>query len=126
MNVGESVPVSFVYVSDRAKGMAFYRDVLGFEVVDSDAFGDTFQAGSALLRMTVLDCHRPSEHPVFGLQVRDIHEEVGSLRGKGVTFTAVNPGGAEAAVWNAPDGRTKLAFFSDPDGNVFTLSETTT
>lgn len=26
-------------------------------------------------------------------------------------------------IWTSPDGRTRVAFFADPDGNVLTLSQ---
>ena len=29
----------------------------------------------------------------------------------------------ELGIWTSPDGSSKIAFFSDPDGNVLTLSE---
>lgn len=31
--------------------------------------------------------------------------------------------GTPVAFLNLPDGRSKVAFFSDPDGNVLTLSQ---
>jgi hypothetical protein len=29
----------------------------------------------------------------------------------------------ELGIWSSPDGRTKLAWFADPDGNVLSLSQ---
>jgi catechol 2,3-dioxygenase-like lactoylglutathione lyase family enzyme len=117
-------PVAFVYVADRERAMAFYRETLGLPLHGSDAFGDFLDLGGGLLRMTAMPGHQAHPHPVLGWNVGDIVGAVEALRDRGVVFTIHEGFGQDAlGVWTAPDGRTRIAFFADPDGNVLTLSQ---
>lgn len=114
--------IAFVYVADRARGVAFYRDTLGLELVESDDYGDLFASGDARVRMTAMADHRPGPHPVLGWDVADLGEAADALVAKGVELL-IYPGFGqdERGIWTAPDG-SQLAWFSDPDGNVLMLS----
>lgn len=117
-------PVAFLYVGDRERALGFYRDTLGLALRGSDAFGDFIGLGGALLRMTVMPDHKPLPHPMLGWNVDDIAAAVEALRGRGVAFTIHEGMGQDAlGIWTAPDGKAKVAFFADPDGNVLTLSQ---
>ncbi|KPF80095.1 hypothetical protein IP88_00920 [alpha proteobacterium AAP81b] len=120
----DAVAVAFVNVSDRAAGLAFYRDVLGLELVASDDFGDFFRLGAARLRMTMIADHKGNGFPVFGWQVGDIAATARALAAKGVALT-VYPGMGqdELGIWAAPDGGAKVAWFNDPDGNCLSLNQ---
>ena len=120
-----ATPVAFLYVSDRDRALDFYRGTLGLELRSSDPFGDFIDLGGALLRMTVMPDHKAGAHPVLGWNVGDIGAAVEALRGRGIAFTIYEGMGQdELGIWTAPDGRTKVAFFADPDGNVLSLSQT--
>lgn len=125
MNLLQSVtPVAFLYVNDREGALGFYRDTLGLALRGSDDFGDFIDLDGALLRMTVIPDHKAHPHPVLGWNVDDISAAVEALRGRGVAFTIHEGMGQDAlGIWTAPDGKTKVAFFADPDGNVLTLSQ---
>ena len=117
-------PVAFLYVSDRERALDFYRGTLGFELRSSDDFGDFIDAGNGLLRMTVMPDFAASPHPVLGWHVDDIGAAVNALRDRGVEFNIHEGMGQDAlGIWTSPDARSKVAFFSDPDGNVLTLSQ---
>ena len=117
-------PVAFVYVADREQALAFYCETLGLEQHSSDPYGDFLNLGGPLLRVTVMAGRQPLPHPVMGWNVDDIVTAVQALRARGVTFTIHEGFGQDAlGIWTAPDGRTRLAFFADPDGNVLTLSQ---
>ncbi|MBI5939135.1 MAG: VOC family protein [Caulobacterales bacterium] len=117
-------PIAYVYTTDRDRAVGFYRDTLGFALNSSDGYGDYFQLGGALLRLTVIKDHKPSEHPVLGWQVEDCRATVEALRGKGVTFNIYDGMGQDAlGIWTSPDGKSKIAFFNDPDGNALMLNE---
>lgn len=119
-----STPVSFLYVGDRDRALAFYRETLGFELRSSDGFGDFVDLGGTLLRMTVMSDHQPHSHPVLGWNVEDIGAVVLTLIDRGVAFTIhEGMGQDELGIWTSPDGKTKVAFFADPDGNVLSLSQ---
>ena len=120
-----AVPVTFVNVADRERALAFYRDTLGLPLRSSDDFGDFLETGGALLRMTVLPDYAAGPHPVLGWDVGDIAVAVEALRARGVAFTVYEGFGQDAlGVWTSPDGKAKVAWFADPDGNVLSLSQT--
>ena len=125
MNIGQAdTPVAFLYVADRDRALDFYRETLGLELRSADDFGDFIDLGGAWLRMTVMPDHKAHPHPVLGWNVGDIAAAVETLRDRGATFTIYEGMGQDAlGIWTAPDGRTKVAFFADPDGNVLSLSQ---
>lgn len=117
-------PVVFVNASSRDRALAFYCETLGLVLHSSDEFGDFLQLDGAMLRLTVLPEFKAGPHPVLGWNVPDIVATAASLRARGITFT-VYPGMGqdELGIWTAPDGKAKVAWFADPDGNVLSLSE---
>jgi hypothetical protein len=61
---------------------------------------------------------------VLGWQVPDIAQAIRDLTSKGVTMTIYEGYGQDAlGVWTSPDGKAKVAWFNDPDGNVLSLTE---
>ena len=117
-------PVAFIYVADRERALGFYRGALGFELGASDDFGDFIDLGGGLLRMTVMPDHKAHAHPALGWNVGDIVAAVEALRERGVVFSIHEGFGQdELGIWTSPDGRSRIAFFTDPDGNVLTLSQ---
>jgi catechol 2,3-dioxygenase-like lactoylglutathione lyase family enzyme len=125
MDIGQNAtPVAFLYVSDRERALDFYRDMLGVELRSSDGFGDFLDLGGAMLRMTVIPDHQPHAHPVLGWNVDDIAAAAKALRDKGIEFAIYQGMGQDAlGIWTSPDGKSKVAFFADPDGNVLTLAQ---
>lgn len=125
MNIRKSgTPVAFLYVKDRVRALGFYRGTLGLELHSSDDFGDFIDTGSGLLRMTIVPDHAAGPHPVLGWNVGDISAAARALRDRGVVFNIHEGMGQDAlGIWTSPDGRSRVAFFSDPDGNVLTLSQ---
>jgi predicted enzyme related to lactoylglutathione lyase len=116
--------VAFVYAAVRAREIAFYRDVLGLELRSSDDFGDFFQFGEALLRMTMMPQWQANAHPVLGWNVPDIVATATALRDRGVKFAIYEGMGQdELGIWIAPDGGAKVAWFTDSEGNVLSLSQ---
>ncbi len=117
-------PVAFVHVSDRQCALDYYVEKLGLAVHSSDPFGDFLGAGDALIRLTALPDFKAGVHPVFGWNVEDIEAAVRTLAGRGVVFTIYEGFGQDAlGIWTAPDGKAKVAWFADPDGNVLSLSQ---
>ncbi len=115
--------VAFVYVSDRERGLGFYRDMLGLAVRDSDPYGDFLDLPGALLRITTIPGFEPHPHPVLGFDVDDIEAAVAALRDRGIVFDIFEGMGQDAnGISTSPDGG-KLAFFKDADGNALMLSQ---
>ena len=120
----EATPVAFLYVSERERALDFYRDRLGFALHSSDPFGDFLDLGGAMVRMTTMPDHKAGPHPVLGWNVADIAAAAAALAGRGIAFTIYEGMGQDAqGIWTAPDGRAKVAWFADPDGNVLSLAE---
>jgi catechol 2,3-dioxygenase-like lactoylglutathione lyase family enzyme len=118
-----ATPVTFLYVSDRDRALAFYCETLGFTLHSSDPFGDFIDLGGAMMRMTVMPDHAAHAHPVLGWNVDDIEAAVDALAGRGIVFAIYEGMGQDQrGIWTAPDGRTKVAFFADPDGNALSLA----
>ncbi|UXI65892.1 VOC family protein [Tahibacter amnicola] len=116
--------VAFVYVSDRERALGFYRDTLGFAVHSSDNYGDYLSIPGSLLRLTVIPDMKPHPHPVVGFEVSDVVSVVKAFRERGVvmdTFEGMDQD--DLGIWHAPDGRSKLAFFKDADGNALMLTQ---
>jgi catechol 2,3-dioxygenase-like lactoylglutathione lyase family enzyme len=125
MNIQQpGTPVAFLYVAERERALVFYRDTLGFALRDSDEYGDYLDLEGAMLRITVMADHKAHAHPVLGWEVEDIGAAVEALRGRGVAFSIFEGMGQDAlGIWTSPDGKSKIAFFADPDGNALMLTQ---
>ncbi|QMW24049.1 VOC family protein [Sandaracinobacteroides saxicola] len=114
--------MTFVLTRDRALSLPFYRDVLGLTLVGEDPFAATFDLAGTILRLTSLPDHTPSPHTVLGWEVPDIRAAVAQLRAKGVEPIIYEGFGQDAdGVWS--DGRAKIIWFADPEGNNLSLKE---
>jgi catechol 2,3-dioxygenase-like lactoylglutathione lyase family enzyme len=116
--------VTFINVANRDRALAFYRDTLGLKLRSSDPHGDFLELDGALLRLTAMADRKPSAHPVLGWNVADISTAAAALRARSVSFTIYDGMGQDdLGIWSSPDGKTKVAWFNDPDGNVLSLSQ---
>lgn len=125
MTIGSAAAaIAFINVTDRERGVGFYRDVLGLDLLRSDDFGDLFAIGDCKLRVTAMADHKPTGHPALGWEAADLEAAMDGLAARGIEFI-VYPGFGQdkRGVWIAPDGSTRLAWFADPDGNVLMLSQ---
>lgn len=118
-------PVSFILTADRIRAKPFYAGVLGLKILGEDPFAVTFDLGAgAIMRLTDLPGHQGQMHTVLGWNVPDIRAAVAELRGKGVTFTVYDGFGQDAdGIWSPPGGGTQVCWFTDPDGNVLSLTQ---
>lgn len=117
-------PIGFIATADRARATAFYRDTLGCRLVGEDRFAATFDMAGLTVRLTPIPGHKPTAHTVFGWSVADIDAAVRALSAKGVKFSIYEGFGQDAlGIWTSPDGKAKVAWFPDPDGNVLSLTQ---
>jgi catechol 2,3-dioxygenase-like lactoylglutathione lyase family enzyme len=115
--------VALVPTRDLVRATRFYRDVLGLPVATNDAYGCTFRAGAALLRLALVGTYQPQQFTTAGWVVPDIVDTVAELRVRGVVFERYERlGQDEDGLWTAPDGAL-IAWFKDPDGNTLSLSQ---
>lgn len=124
MTLSAQTPITFIISRDRKIAEPFYRDVLGLPFIADDGFAAVFDLAGVPLRITEVPGHTPAAHPVLGWQVADIVATVTALRDRGVSFTIYEGMGQDAlGIWTAPDGKAKVAFFNDPDGNALSLTQ---
>jgi len=107
-----------VMVTDMKRAIHFYVDVLGLELKANygDQYAQVASPGVMIgLHLMTKDDSRPaaSGNVSVGFGVDSLTEAIADLKAKGVTFSRV-----------VDDRPTKLAFFTDPDGNPLYLSET--
>jgi catechol 2,3-dioxygenase-like lactoylglutathione lyase family enzyme len=124
MGILESAtPAVVICTSDRARATIFYRDVLGLLLAYEDKFAAVFNTGGIALRVSIVPDFKPHEHTILGFNVPDVPATVKALREKGLSFKFL-PGFKqdELGVWTAPGGRVQVAWFTDPDGNVMSVT----
>jgi predicted enzyme related to lactoylglutathione lyase len=124
-DLAAATPVSFVLTADRISAKAFYQTALGLALMAEDGFAVTFAlGGGATMRLTDLPDHKPLTHTVLGWNVADIHASVADLKARGVGFRIYDGFGQdEDGIWASPGGDAKVAWFTDPDGNVLSLTQ---
>ena len=122
-NVGLEKLMAFVATSDPGKAKAFYRNLLGLELISEDPFALVFSVGGTMLRVATVEKLNPAPYTVLGWDVPDIVNAVQSLREKGVNFERY-PGVPQDAlgIWNSPSGA-RVAWFKDPDGNTLSVTQ---
>lgn len=112
-----------VYVSDQDEALAFYRDVLGFEVVMDSAMAESSRwlevkpcgaETSIVLALASAFGKQPGEGAFLTFAADDVAETVEQLKARGATTSDVirETWGTYATV-NAPDGH-KLQFNERP------------
>ena len=123
--LSEASPVSFILTANRALAKPFYAGALGLPILAEDPFAVTFAlAGGATVRLTDLPDHKAQGHTVLGWTVPDIRAAVGELKARGITFKRYDGFGQDAdGVWSPPGGGAQVAWFSDPDDNVLSLTQ---
>ena len=115
--------IAFVSTTDSAGARSFYEAALGLCVVDENAYAVVFDAHGTMLRVTAV---AEVAHPgctVLGWRVTDMSKAVSRLESLGVVFARYEGMEQDAhGVWTAPNGD-RIAWFTDPDGNVLSLTE---
>ena len=120
-----AAPLTFVITGNRAKSRPFYENVLGLRVLGEDDHAVTFDLGNRTpMRLTQVMGHKVAGHTVLGWHVADLRAAMQGLRVQGVTFKNYDGMGQDAeGVWASPDGGAQLAWFTDPDGHVLSLTQ---
>ena len=121
--LGSSALVAFVAVADLDSAREFYAERLGLTLLSQSDFAAEFNANGTRLRVTKVAGHLPADHTVLGWRSGDIETEVLALAQHGVEFVRYD--GVEQdelAIWTAPGGD-RIAWFTDPEGNVLSLTQ---
>jgi predicted enzyme related to lactoylglutathione lyase len=115
--------VAFVGSRDLEVSARFYGGVLGLDAIESSPHAEVFDANGTDVRVTRVEQVAPAGHTVLGWKVDDIVAAIEALAGAGVTFNRYDGlAQDEHGVWTAPGG-SRIAWFSDPDGNILSLQQ---
>lgn len=118
--------IAFVSTTDLARGREFYEGRLGLRVVEQNDFACVLDANGTMLRLTAAGAVATPGYTVLGWNVADIAAAVTDLAGRGVVFNRYDGMNQdESGVWTAPGGDL-IAWLTDPDGNVLSLTQFTT
>ncbi len=116
--------VSFVCTTDRAAALKFYRDTLGFALVEDTPFALVFDMNGTTLRVSPVNTLAARGFTVLGWDVRDIAATVAALTAAGCVFERYAGYEQDAlGIWTAPGSAAKVAWFKDPDGNLLSVAE---
>lgn len=121
--IANAQPEVVIPVSDLDRAMSFYGDTLGFkelERFDQPAENPMvrYQVGSGSLLLYKSVGAGQSRHTLASFVVDDIYATADDLRRRGVTFEEYDMGDIKTENGIATIGKTKGAWFKDPDGNV--------
>jgi catechol 2,3-dioxygenase-like lactoylglutathione lyase family enzyme len=115
--------VAFVATCDLEAAEAFYGTTLRLPLLDANGFARVYDAHGTQLRVTLVQSLTAAPYTVLGWRVEDIVAAIAELEAQGARFTRYDGMGQdEHGVWVAPDG-TRVAWFSDPDGNTLSLQQ---
>lgn len=115
--------IGFAPVTDGERAKAFYEGVLGLTFVADDGFAMVFRSGTNMVRLAKMPEVQPAQFTVMGWETERLVEDVQALTAKGVVFTRYSFLEQDGlGIWAAPGGD-KVAWFTDPDGNVLSLSQ---
>jgi catechol 2,3-dioxygenase-like lactoylglutathione lyase family enzyme len=121
--LGTSDVIAFASTTDLARARAFYQSALGLRVVEENLYACVFDANGTMLRVTAVSEVAHPGYTVLGWRVADIKESVAQLESVGVVFARYDGLDQDAGgVWTTPNGD-QIAWFTDPDGNVLSLTE---
>ncbi len=121
--LGGSDVVAFAATRDLDRAGAFYRDVLGLELLEQTPIACVLSAHGTTVRVTLVDDFTPPPYTVLGWLVPDIGATVRGLAARGIAFERFEGMSQDDdGVWNAPGGD-RVAWFHDPDGNTLSLTE---
>jgi predicted enzyme related to lactoylglutathione lyase len=115
--------IAFASTTDMVKARTFYESALGLAIVDVNPYACVFNAHGTMLRITAVTEVAHPGYTVLGWRVTGISETIARLESRGVGFARYDGMEQDAqGVWTTPNGD-RIAWFSDPDGNVLSLTE---
>jgi hypothetical protein len=97
--------------------------VLGLPFVADEPPALVFHVGDSMLRIQKVECVHNAPYTVLGWAVSDLRRTVRDLQAAGVVFQRYEGMTQdEERIWHAPSGAL-VAWFTDPDGHVLSLTQ---
>jgi len=121
--LGKKDVLATVAVKDLAKARAFYENTLGLEPVESEEEGvQSYRAGSSTLLVYESAYAGTNKATAVTWPLGDdLDAAIRDLKAKGVTFERYDMPGAKHDGDVHDFGKLRVAWFKDPDGNIFNL-----
>jgi catechol 2,3-dioxygenase-like lactoylglutathione lyase family enzyme len=121
--LGSAPVIAFVPATALDRSSDFFGGVLGLDVAEISPFACVLTGGGTMIRVTKVAQLRPQPFTVLGWSVTDIAVTVTELTGRGVRFVRY-PGMEQdhLGIWTTPGGD-QVAWFTDPDQNVLSLTQ---
>ncbi len=120
--LGPAAFVGFVPVRDLGAARSFYSDILGLKVLEENEFSVVVDACGTAIRLTLVPDLKPQPFTIAGWEVDDIALCIDALIASGVTMQRYDQMDQdERGVWTTPNGD-RVAWFTDQDGNVLSLT----
>jgi catechol 2,3-dioxygenase-like lactoylglutathione lyase family enzyme len=115
--------VAFLASTDLERSTTFLVDVVGLTRRETNPFAAVFDGLGAELRVTLVADKAAAPYTVLGWAVADVAAAARDLRSRGAVFHRYDGMDQDDDdVWTAPGGA-RIAWFSDPDGNVLSLQQ---
>lgn len=120
--LGSGEAVATIRVRDMREARKFYEDVLGLKPVEGSG-GEPVAYAGARSRIFVYASPLASQTPPTSATwvCDDVDAIVGALRARGVRFEHYDMPGVDREGDVHIAGRTRAAWFRDPDGNVLAI-----
>jgi catechol 2,3-dioxygenase-like lactoylglutathione lyase family enzyme len=116
-------PIAFIATTQPDQAKVFYHERLGLPLIEDTPYALVFDANGTMLRIQKVHTLSPADHTVLGWQVVDIRETMRVLLKQGISFERYSGlPQDEEGIWMTPDSH-KIAWFTDPDGNILSLTE---
>ena len=111
-------------VNDLQKAKEFYGQTLGLDVSEANGLLQLHIAGGTNILVYPKDNHIPATFTILNFPVNDIEQAVDDLTARGVQFEHYNTGDlATDSKGIARGGGPKIAWFTDPAGNILSVLE---
>jgi catechol 2,3-dioxygenase-like lactoylglutathione lyase family enzyme len=123
--LSDSALMAFIATTDADRARVFFGETLGLPLIEDTPFGLVFDANGTKLRVTPVSDIMPAPYTALGWSVHDIASVVSRLTTRDVAFSRFDGMDQdERGIWTSPGGD-KIAWFTDPDGNVLSLTQST-
>ena len=120
--LGNAAFVGFIPVRDLHSARQFYCVTLGLKAVEQTPVALVLDACGVSVRLAEVQEFRPQPFTIAGWLVSDISYTVVALAKAGVPIKRYEGMVQDQqGVWTAPSGD-RVAWFSDPDGNVLSVT----
>jgi catechol 2,3-dioxygenase-like lactoylglutathione lyase family enzyme len=122
--LANSPVIGFIPTRDAARARTFFEKTLGLRFVSDDSFALVFDANGTTIRIARVPEFTPFPFTLLGWEVTNIEKIAAEMSAHGVQFQRYDFLQQDAAgIWTAPGAVVKVAWFTDPDGNILSISQ---